>query len=83
VESVNYIHNLLLEMRGRNRAILLVSSNLSEILSLADRILVIHQGEMTACLNNGPDVTKSLVGEYMLGLRSQYKAEFQEMKAAK
>jgi len=83
VESVNYIHNLLLEMRGRNRAVLLVSSNLSEILSLADRILVIHQGEMTACLNNGPDVTKSLVGEYMLGLRSQYKAESREMKAVK
>lgn len=71
VESTRYIHDNVLALRERNLAILLVSSNINEIMDLADRILVIHMGELTACLENTGSVTKEEIGEYMLGLKRQ------------
>ena len=48
---------------------LLISSNLDEILSLADTVVVMYRGRIVASLTNTREVTKELIGEYMLGLR--------------
>lgn len=71
VASTRYIHDVLLGLREQGRGVLLVSSNMSEILSLADRILVIHMGELTACLKNEGVLSREEIGEYMLGLKFQ------------
>lgn len=71
VASARYIHDVLLTLREQGRGVLLVSSNMSEILSLADRILVVHMGELTACLDNTGTLSREEIGEYMLGLKYQ------------
>jgi general nucleoside transport system ATP-binding protein len=43
--AVEYIHNQLVEARNRGVAVLLVSEDLDEILTLSDRILVISEGK--------------------------------------
>src|SRR4029450_4337619 len=44
VGAIEYLHRRLVEERDEGRAILLVSLELDEILSLSDRILVIYEG---------------------------------------
>ena len=73
VESVHYIYQFLEKMKENGCSILLISSNINEILTLSDEILVIHEGALTAKLTNGPGVDSTLIGAYMLGIRDQFK----------
>jgi simple sugar transport system ATP-binding protein len=45
IGAVEFVRSKLVEQRDNNAAILLISTDLDEILSLSDRILVIHNGE--------------------------------------
>ena len=69
VASSEFIYERLMEIRRQGLAILLLSSNLDEIMSLADTLVVMYRGRVVACLANSAEVTKELIGEYMLGLR--------------
>ncbi len=42
------IHRLIAELAAKGKAILLISSDLPELLALSDRILVLHQGRISA-----------------------------------
>lgn len=66
VGSIEYIHNRILEMRDQGAAVLLISAELDEILSLADRIAVIYQGRIVAT-READQVTKSELGLLMAG----------------
>ena len=46
VGAIEFVHRRLIEQRDAGRAILLVSLELEEILSLSDRILVIYEGRI-------------------------------------
>ena len=46
VGAIEFVHRRLVEERDEGRAILLVSLELEEILSLSDRILVIYEGQI-------------------------------------
>jgi ABC-type uncharacterized transport system ATPase subunit len=70
VASSEFIYSRILDIRKSGNAVLLISSNLDEILGLADTLVVMYRGRVVARLENGPAVTKELVGEYMLGLRA-------------
>jgi ABC-type uncharacterized transport system ATPase subunit len=72
VASSEFIYSKILELRGTGNAVLLISSNLDEILGLADTVAVMYRGRVVARLENGPEVTKEMVGEYMLGLRDDF-----------
>jgi simple sugar transport system ATP-binding protein len=69
VLSTRYIHDEMLALRESGLAILLVSSNINEILELSDRILVMRGGEITACLDNTTTLSREEIGEYMLGVK--------------
>jgi simple sugar transport system ATP-binding protein len=69
VASSEFIYERIMELRGQGLAILLLSSNLDEILSLADTLVVMYRGRVVARLANNGAVSKELVGEYMLGLK--------------
>ncbi|HWQ07177.1 MAG TPA: ABC transporter ATP-binding protein [Feifaniaceae bacterium] len=69
VLSARYIHDEMLALREKGLAILLVSSNINEILELSDRVLVLRGGEITACLENTSALTREEIGEYMLGVK--------------
>ena len=71
VGAISFIHSKILEMRSDNKAILLVSADLNELISLSDRILVMHKGKIVGALNNSPKVTEQELGLYMLGLKKQ------------
>ena len=65
VGAIEFVHRRLVDERDENRAILLVSFELEEILSLSDRILVIYEGEIVAEFS--PDVSEEEIGIAMIG----------------
>jgi simple sugar transport system ATP-binding protein len=65
VGAIEYVHRRLVEQRDDGKAVLLVSLELEEILSLADRILVIYEGQIVA--EYGPDVAEEELGVAMTG----------------
>jgi len=67
VGAIQFIHNKLLELRAAGKAILLVSLELDEIMSLSDRIGVIHAGRLIAILPGG-QVTREQLGLLMTGV---------------
>jgi simple sugar transport system ATP-binding protein len=46
VAAIEYVHNRLLQERERGAAILLISTDLDEIMTLSDRIAVIYEGQI-------------------------------------
>ena len=42
------VHRLLSELAGQGLAVLMISSELPEVLGMADRVLVMHEGRITA-----------------------------------
>ena len=65
VGAIEFIHGQLLEQRSEGKAILLISLELEEVRSLADRILVIYGGSIVGEL--GPDATDEELGLLMAG----------------
>ncbi len=70
VGSIEYIHKQIIEMRDRGLAVLLISAELDEIRSLADRIAVMYHGEIVAVVDP-QEVTKSELGLLMAGSRPE------------
>lgn len=71
IGAISFIHSKILEMRSEKKAVLLVSADLNELISLSDRILVMHKGKVVGELDNSTKVTEQELGLYMLGLKSQ------------
>jgi ABC-type uncharacterized transport system ATPase subunit len=69
VGAIEFVHRRLVQERDEGRAILLVSFELEEILSLSDRILVIYEGRIVG--EYGPDVSEEELGIAMTGGRKQ------------
>ena len=67
--SAEFIYAKILEIRKRGIAVLLISSNLDEIMALCDTLVVLYRGTVVAALSNTDELSKELVGEYMMGLR--------------
>ena len=65
VGAIEFVHRRLVEERDDGRAILLVSLELEEILSLSDRILVIYEGRIVG--EYGPDASEEELGVAMTG----------------
>jgi general nucleoside transport system ATP-binding protein len=67
VGAIEFVHRRLVEQRDAGKAVLLVSLELEEILSLSDRILVLYEGRIVA--EFPPDVSEEEVGIAMTGAR--------------
>ncbi|HVD25170.1 MAG TPA: ABC transporter ATP-binding protein [Gaiellaceae bacterium] len=65
VGAIEFVHRRLVEERDEGRAVLLISLELDEVLSLSDRILVIYEGRIVA--EYGPDVSEQELGIAMTG----------------
>jgi simple sugar transport system ATP-binding protein len=66
--AVEAVHNFLLKERNRGAAVLFISTELSEVLALSDRIIVMFKGEIMGDLI-AENVDINLIGELMLGHR--------------
>ena len=51
VGTKSEVHRLMSELAGRGLAVLMISSELPEVLGMADRVLVMHEGRLTAELS--------------------------------
>ncbi|CAM5379581.1 simple sugar transport system ATP-binding protein [Aquamicrobium terrae] len=73
VGAIEFIHKRLIAMRDAGKAVLLVSVELDEIRSLADRILVMFAGRIVG--ERGPDATEGELGLLMAGVEQREAAE--------
>jgi ABC-type uncharacterized transport system ATPase subunit len=69
VGAIEFVHRRLVEQRAAGKAVLLVSLELEEILSLSDRILVLYEGQIVA--EFPPEVSEEEVGIAMTGARQR------------
>jgi len=67
VGSIEYIHSQILKRRDEGVAVLLVSTELDEILQLSDRIAVMYRGRITAIVPS-EEATKEYIGLLMAGI---------------
>ena len=67
VGSIEYIHKEIIVMRDRGVAVLLISAELDEILSLSDRIAVMYRGEIVETVN-AKETTREQLGLRMAGI---------------
>ncbi len=65
VGAIEFVHRQLIGARDNGKAVLLVSLELDEILSLSDRILVVYEGQIVA--EHGPNVSEEQLGIEMTG----------------
>ena len=70
VGAIEYIHAQIVKKRDEGKAVLLVSLELDEVMSLSDRILVMYEGEIVGEFS--PDsINVSELGLYMAGTKRQ------------
>lgn len=67
VGATEYVHNRMVEARSKHAAILLISTELEEILSLSDRIAVMYEGEIMGIVP-AKDADIHQIGEMMAGV---------------
>ena len=66
VGSIEYIHERIVEQRDAGAAVLIVSTELDEVMALSDRLLVMFAGRIVAEVD--PETTSAAqVGLYMAG----------------
>ena len=66
VGAIEFVHKYIVEQRNKGRAVLLVSFELDEIMSLSDRIEVIFDGQIIGSVN-GRDADEKELGFMMAG----------------
>ena len=70
VGAIEYIHKQLVKERDEGKAVLLVSLELEEVMSLSDRILVMYEGEIVGELDPKKTTVQEL-GLYMAGAKRE------------
>ncbi len=58
---------------------MLISSDLNELMEVSDRLLVMHDGQITAHLTDLKTLTVDELGEYMLGVRKMTSEEMGDL----
>ena len=70
IGAIEFIHKRLIEMRDAGKAVLLVSVELEEIMSLTDRIIVMFAGRIVGEID-AKDATEQSLGLMMAGIESE------------
>ena len=69
VGSIEFVHDRILAERDAGRAVLLFSTELDEVMALADRIAVMYKGSIIDIVN--PDISRSELGLLMAGVKGK------------
>jgi ABC-type uncharacterized transport system ATPase subunit len=70
VGAIEFIHAELRKARAAGKAVLLVSADLKEVLTLSDRVAVIYGGRLVATFPRS-DATEDVIGPFMTGARRE------------
>jgi len=68
ISAIEFVHNRLIEQRDAGVAVLLISTELDEILTLSDRIAVMYEGQIVDVMD-AKDVDVNKIGLVMAGSR--------------
>jgi methyl-galactoside transport system ATP-binding protein/inositol transport system ATP-binding protein len=64
VGSKSEIHRLITRLAGEGKAIVMISSELPEVMGMSDRIMVMHDGMVTGIVDNRDDLTQEELMAY-------------------
>ncbi len=70
IKATEFVYSSLINERNKGRGIFIISSDLTELLRLSDRIAVMFEGKFTAVLPASATNDQEL-GEYMMGVKRQ------------
>jgi methyl-galactoside transport system ATP-binding protein/inositol transport system ATP-binding protein len=73
------IHRLISKLAGEGKSIVMISSELPEVMGMSDRIMVMHQGKVTGIVEN----TKSLTQEELMAYATNTVEEYKKSKGEK
>ena len=79
VGAIEFIHSELVRERDEGKAILLISLELDEVMSLSDRILVLYEGEIVGEFDPKQTTVQEL-GLYMAGAKRMDPSEMSVFK---
>jgi simple sugar transport system ATP-binding protein len=79
VGATEFIHKRLINMRDHKKSVLLISSDLNEVLGVSDSIIVMHEGRIAAYFPDASRITELQLGGYMLGIEKQSEKEIKEV----
>jgi simple sugar transport system ATP-binding protein len=86
IGATHFIYGRIIEARDAGAAVFLVSADLTELLALADRLLVMRDGRLAARFDDTHGLTEKQVGLYMLGVeqhdRERLRSGLAEVSAA-
>jgi general nucleoside transport system ATP-binding protein len=77
VGATEFVRDQLVQKRTEGTAVLLISADLGEVMSLSDRIVVMYEGEITGVFSDPESVSEEELGLYMLGLKHQSDEEIE------
>lgn len=78
VGATEFIRRRLVEMRDAGNGVILVTSDLNEVLGLSDSLIVMYEGKIAAYIKDASQMTEADLGAYMLGIRIQSEDEIKE-----
>jgi methyl-galactoside transport system ATP-binding protein/inositol transport system ATP-binding protein len=61
------IHRLITSLAGEGKSIVMVSSELPEIMGMSDRIMIMHEGRITGIIDNTKELTQEEIMSYATG----------------
>jgi methyl-galactoside transport system ATP-binding protein/inositol transport system ATP-binding protein len=67
------IHRLISTLAGEGKSVVMVSSELPEIMGMSDRIMIMHQGKVTGIVENTKDLTQEELMAYATDTVAEYK----------
>lgn len=73
-----FIRQQLIDMRDQGKGVLLITSDLNEVLGLADSLIVMYEGKIVAYISDVASMTESELGTYMLGIQHQLEDQIKE-----
>lgn len=80
IAAIEYIHRQIVQQRDKGKGVLLVSYEMDEVINLADRILVMYEGEIVGELDPKTTTPQEL-GLYMAGAKRNSDAAGKEESA--
>jgi simple sugar transport system ATP-binding protein len=79
IAAADFIRRRLVSERDNGLAVLLISADLTELLEVADRIVVLYKGEIVAHFKDVKAVNENILGEYMLGIKKMSQEEMGDL----
>jgi ABC-type sugar transport system ATPase subunit len=68
------IHKLITNLAGQGKTIVMVSSELPEVMGMSDRIMIMHEGKVTGIIENRKDLKQEEIMRYATGAVTQQPA---------